>query len=107
MLGLSRALDVAMVELAAIKFVLRFATHIVLGGALFAFVAAMTILMHWVIDRILDGAGTMPYVRSAIEGVELFIFAADLVCVVAFVVKETWILLKSLLIETPSPHVKA
>ncbi len=96
-----------MVEMAAIKFVLRFAMHIVLGGALFAFVAAMTILMHWVMDRILDGVGTMPYVRGLIEGVELFIFAADLVCVVAFVVKETWILLKSLLIETMSPHVKA
>lgn len=86
-----------MAEWDSLKFVVRFGVHIVLGGLVFAFVAGFSISLHWLMNRILDGAEAFPYVRGSIEGVEFFIFATDLICVVAFVVKETWVLLRSLL----------
>ncbi len=86
-----------MAEWDSLKFVVRFGVHIVLGGLVFALVAGFSIFLHWLMSRILDGAEEYPYVRVSIEGVEFFIFATDLICVVAFVVKEAWVLLRSLL----------
>jgi len=88
----------------ALKFVLRFAVHIVLGCLIFALVAASTIGLHWVLNKILDGSPGFPYVREALESAELFIFAADLMCVAAFVVKETWLLLRSLVTTAKAPN---
>jgi hypothetical protein len=94
-----------MSEWESLKFVGRFAVHIVLGGLIFAFVSAFAIALHWAMTKNMDGYDGFPYARTAIEGVELLIFAGDLVCVVAFIFKETWVLLRSLLPQPTTSSV--
>jgi hypothetical protein len=91
-------------EWESIRFVVRFAVHIVIGGLIFAFVSAFAIGLHWSLSKILDGYDGFPYVRPVVESVELFIFASDLVCVVVFIIKETWVLLRSLLPKSRPPN---
>jgi hypothetical protein len=44
----------------------------------------------------LIGAHISPYILYGVQGMEFFLFAADFVCLVAFVVKETLIFLRDI-----------
>ncbi len=86
-----------MVEWDSLKFVVKFVIHIVVGAALFAVVACAAIYLHKFMDYVLADAGPrMEYISTAVEGVEILLFGADLICLVAFVVKESLVLLRVL-----------
>ena len=81
------------------KFVVKFVGHIVIGTLLFAFVALAAIFLHRFMDWILGEGPRVDYISTAIEGVEIFLFAVDLICFVAFIVKETIVLLRELWLD--------
>ncbi len=65
-----------MIDWGSIKFLVRFATHILLGSTLFALVGAVAIALHRLTGLMLDGVNTIEYITPAISGVEIFIFGA-------------------------------
>jgi hypothetical protein len=87
------------IDWGSIKFVVRFATHILLGSALFALVAAVAIALHRLMGLMLDGANTIEYISPAISGVQIFIFGADMICLIGFVAKETVLLPREMWVD--------
>lgn len=95
-----------MIERDSIKFVVRFVVHIILGTILFAIVALVAIYLHEFMSWALGNGPQVGYITTAVEGVEILLFSADLICLVCFVVKETLVLLRELLWSPrPSPRM--
>ena len=62
---------------------------------LFALVGGATVLLNYGADLI-AGTSVSHYIVEAIRGLEFFLFAVDFVCMVTFVIKETWIFLREI-----------
>jgi hypothetical protein len=45
---------------------------------------------------LIAGTSVSHYIVEAIRGLEFFLFAVDFVCMVTFVIKETWIFLREI-----------
>ncbi len=88
-----------MIDWGSIKFVVRYATHILLGSTLFALVGAAAIALHRLMGLMLDGVNTIEYRTPAISGVEIFIFGADMICLIGFATKETVVLLREMWVD--------
>lgn len=88
-----------MVDWDSLKFVVKFVTHIVLGTILFALVALVAVFLHRFMDWLLGTSPKVDYISTAVEGVEIFLFAVDLICLIAFIVKETLVLLRELWLD--------
>ena len=55
-----------------------------------------TYLLNWGTD-LLSTTTVSRYIIYAVQGLEFFLFAADFICLVVFVIKETWIFLREIL----------
>jgi hypothetical protein len=73
-----------------IKAILRFVIHTVVGALLFSIVGVVAILLSY-LTSFIEGSHVSPYILYGFQGLEIFLFAADIVCLVIFVVKETLI----------------
>jgi len=87
------------IDWGSIKFVVRFATHILFGSTLFVLVAAVAIALHRLMGLMLDGGNTIEYLAPVISGAEMFIFGADMICLMGFVAKETVLLLREMWVD--------
>jgi hypothetical protein len=96
MLDTGSSESLALIEWGALRFVVKFVIHIIVGTILFALVALVAIFLHRFMDWVLGSSPTVEYISAGVEGVEVFLFAVDLICLIAFVVKETIVLLRGL-----------
>ncbi len=76
-----------------LRLVWDFAFHTVAAMALFAVVAGAAALLS-LYTQLLHSAGLSPLILQAIHATEFFIFGIDLLCFVAYSVRETWVLLR-------------
>jgi hypothetical protein len=67
----------------------RFVLHTIVGVMLFALVGAAAIVLNYCAGWIAQ-AGVSTYVGAAIQVLEIFLFAADFLCIIVFVTKETF-----------------
>ena len=82
-----------------LRLVWRFAFHTIAATALFALVGAAAALLHYYTEALAQFH--MPaLVLEAIKWTEYLLFAIDLLCFIIYVLRETWLLIKSML----SPH---
>ena len=83
-----------------LKLVIGFAFHTVVAVALFALVGGAAALLHYYTDLLAHLE--MPWlILSAIKWTEYFLFAVDLLCFVIYVTRETWLLLRAMLLPHP------
>jgi hypothetical protein len=66
------------------------ALHTIVGMILFGMVGGAAWLLNFAI-ALLSAATVSRYIIDVVQGLEFFLFAADIICLVAFVIKETWI----------------
>jgi hypothetical protein len=85
-----------LIEWASLRFVVKFFAHIVLGTIVFALVAAVAVYLHKFMSWLIGTDPALGYIASAVQGVEIFLFAVDLICLVAFVIKEGILLMREL-----------
>jgi hypothetical protein len=76
-----------------IKHVIRFVLHTCTGILLFGMVGGAAVVLNY-LTQLMEGARLSPYILYAVHGLEFFLFAADFICLVAFIVKETLIFLR-------------
>lgn len=69
--------------------------HTTVGVVMFGVIGGATVLLNDA-ARLIAGTGISPYIVLGVQGLEFFLFAADLVCVVAFVSMETWTFLRDI-----------
>jgi hypothetical protein len=68
----------------------RFALHTIVGVFLFCLVAGAAVLLAY-LTEVIERIGVSPYIVMAIRGLELFLLAVDLLCLMFFVGNEAWI----------------
>jgi hypothetical protein len=85
-----------------LKLVIAFAFHTVVAVALFALVGGAAALLHYYTD-LLARLDMPALILSAIKATEYFLFAVDLLCFAVYVARETWLLLRAMLM----PHAAA
>lgn len=88
-----------------LKLVIGFAFHTVVAVFLFALVGGAAALLHYYTE-VLARLGMPPLILSAIKSTEYFLFAVDLLCFVVYVTRETWLLLRSMLIDSHMQNVE-
>jgi hypothetical protein len=80
-----------------LKLVWRFAFHTVAAAVLFALVGAAAALLHYYTSA-LSQLEMPALVVSSIKWTEYFLFAIDLLCFLIYVLHETWVLLRAMLV---------
>jgi hypothetical protein len=80
-----------------LKLVIGFAFHTVVAAGLFALVGGAAALLHYY-TQVLERLDMPALILTAIKSTEYFLFAVDLLCFVVYVSRETWLLLKAMLV---------
>ena len=80
-----------------LKLVIGFAFHTVVAVGLFALVGGAAALLHSY-TQILARLEMPALILSSIKSTEYFLFGVDLLCFVVYVSRETWLLLKAMLV---------
>jgi hypothetical protein len=75
----------------------RFVLHTIVGVLLFALVGAAAVALNYCAGWIAQ-ADVSKYIVYAIQGLEIFLFSADFLCIIAFVIKETLIFLRDIIV---------
>ena len=83
-----------------LKLAARFVLHTVVGALLFSMVGGVAVLLNYAVNLI-QGSGVSPYMILAVQALEFFLFAVDFICLVVFVIKEAWILVREI-VHPPS-----
>lgn len=89
-----------------LKLVIGFAFHTVVAVLLFALVGGAAALLHYYTE-VLARIGMPPLILSAIKWTEYFLFAVDLLCFAVYVSRETWLLLRSMLVHGQHESVES
>ncbi len=79
-----------------LKLIIGFAFHTVVAVALFALVGGAAALLHYY-TQILERLDMPALILGAIKSTEYFLFGVDLLCFVVYVSRETWLLLRAML----------
>jgi hypothetical protein len=82
-----------------LKVVIGFAFHTVVAACLFALVGGAAALLHYY-TQVLERLGMPALILTAIKSTEYFLFAVDLLCFVVYVSRETWLLLRAMLVPS-------
>ena len=80
-----------------LKLIIGFAFHTVVAAGLFALVGGAAALLHYY-TQALERLEMPALILTAIKGTEYFLFAVDLLCFVVYVSRETWLLLRAMLL---------
>ncbi len=78
-----------------LKLIIGFAAHTVIAVLLFGLIGGAAALLDYY-TKLLAGLGVSHYVTLATQGLEYFLFAIDAICFVVYVLRETWLLLRSM-----------
>jgi hypothetical protein len=74
----------------------RFALHTLVGVVMFAVVGGAAVFLNY-FTNLIEQLGISPYIVVAIQGLEFFLFAVDFLCLVIFIVKETWVFCREII----------
>ena len=85
-----------------LKLISAFAFHTVAGVLLFALIGGAAALLN-MYTRLLEHAGMSELIVQAIHVTEYFLFAVDLFCLIVFIMREVWLLLREMLM-LPQHH---
>jgi hypothetical protein len=85
-----------------LKLVIGFAFHTVVAAGLFALVGGAAALLHYY-TQVLERLDMPALILTAIKSTEYFLFAVDLLCFVVYVSRETWLLLRAMLLPAQRP----
>jgi hypothetical protein len=80
-----------------LKLVAGFAFHVVVAVALFALIGGAAALLDYY-TKLLANVGMPHVIITAIKITEYFLFAVDLLCFVVYVTRETWLLVRAMLL---------
>lgn len=86
-----------------LKLIIGFAFHTVVAVALFALLGGAAALLHYY-TQVLARLEMPVLILSAIKYTEYFLFGIDLLCFVVYVSRETWLLLRAMLIPDRPPR---
>ncbi len=86
-----------------LKIVFGFAFHTVVAVLLFALVGGAAALLN-VYTNLLSRIGMSPLIVEAIHLTEYFLFGVDLICLVVYVLRETWLLLREMVAPAAPAH---
>ena len=86
-----------------LRLIAGFAFHVIAAVALFALIGGAAALLN-AYTHLLERAGMSPLIIQVIHLTEYFLFAADLLCFLAYVAREVWLLLREILTHPAAAH---
>ena len=78
-----------------LRLIAAFAFHVIAAVALFALIGSAAALLN-MYTRLLENAGMSPWIIAAIHATEYVLFAADMLCFLAYMGREVWLLLRAI-----------
>jgi len=71
-----------------IRLVLKFVVHTVVGILLFSVAGTTAVCLNY-LTGLIEETHVSPYILSGVQGLEFLLFAADFICLLVFLIRET------------------